>query len=579
MAINDRLADLVQEIEELLRNVRLDCHKACLRGTAEDTRRVQNNLKEYQECVADDIERREWSLQSLNQQLKDQRQAARQLKDQLMLLQDALDDREGEVQRLNQQLIDGQVATQARAEEAYKQGKSDGFVDGKRARERPRAPSPHQATTAGEELIIRARAGADEAFAAHDFTTASGGLRQAKRCIELLPADRRRIYDDVRLHYQMAVCEAYVEDMSASKTSLETFLNNSAAFNNCDEMLYVAHVQHLLAQIHVAEDNVPTAVALCQEADRTRRTLLPESSNQRDQSTALMARLYELQGNGEAGSILRNGIVSEADREALRKCYGKLRAIKDQSNATQRPSAATFPATELLPVWNMKSRSATRRTNDRQKASSSQTALAVDLATRDRWLSQLDIQPSPYHMATSLKEALRSGKVDLVRSVLRAERNVPTPALHMVALFGDVQIAKLLLDKGMDVNGTCTVKSAKAGEHTVHGVTPMHCAIGAQHNDMIKLLASRGGSFLMAPASSGHRTSAPPLWLISKRWLDMTCKDDAASVVAVLKTMEESGWNVQAKLNKDGDSMATRAGKELNDRQALKRAVLGFLRS
>lgn len=104
----------------------------------------------------------------------------------------------------------------------------------------------------------------------------------------------------------------------------------------------------------------------------------------------------------------------------------------------------------------------------------------------------------------------------------------------------------------------------------------MHLAIGAQHGDMVRYLHSVGGSFLASDAGKGNRSSAPPLWLISKKWLNLV-GDDLNSVVSVLRTTKKLGWNTDAGLNECGDTMRGLIRKHLSGRIEVQSAVLAEL--
>lgn len=200
----------------------------------------------------------------------------------------------------------------------------------------------------------------------------------------------------------------------------------------------------------------------------------------------------------------------------------------------------------------------------------------IDVMLRQSWLNNLMLTPTTAStMSSSLKKALILGDKQTVASVLAREPLIGAPALHMAALFGDVEVAKLLVARGVPVNGICDAQSEKFGQ-LVHGVTPMHLAIGAQHGDMVRYLHSVGGTFFASDAGRGKRSSAPPLWLISKRWLNMV-GDDPKRIVSILRTMKKLGWNTNASLNEGGDTMRSLARKNLSGRIELQSAVLAEL--
>lgn len=66
-------------------------------------------------------------------------------------------------------------------------------------------------------------------------------------------------------------------------------------------------------------------------------------------------------------------------------------------------------------------------------------------------------------MSSSRKKALIFGDKQTIASVLAREPLVGASALHRAALFGDVQVAKLLVARGLPVNGLCNAQSEQPG--------------------------------------------------------------------------------------------------------------------
>ncbi|KAM3417475.1 hypothetical protein BST61_g5719 [Cercospora zeina] len=174
-----------------------------------------------------------------------------------------------------------------------------------------------------------------------------------------------------------------------------------------------------------------------------------------------------------------------------------------------------------------------------------------------------------------LLQALVHNDKPSVSRLLAASPQVGAPALHIAALFGDVDFAKSLLARGASVNEVCDARSEHSGR-ALNGVTPMHLAIAAQRPDMIRFLRYAGGSFSAPRLRSGQRTTAPPLWLVCCRFLNMF-GDDTAKVIGVLRLLKQLGWNKHNELNCKNEDMRMVVWRELGGRVELRNAILAEL--
>ncbi|PPJ51113.1 hypothetical protein CBER1_07908 [Cercospora berteroae] len=194
---------------------------------------------------------------------------------------------------------------------------------------------------------------------------------------------------------------------------------------------------------------------------------------------------------------------------------------------------------------------------------------------RQAWLNCLNLTSTAGStISSSLQEALVHSDKQSASCLLAADAQVGAPALHMAALFGDVELVKFLIARGAAVNEPCDASSEKSGR-SVHGVTPMHLAVATQNEEMIRYLHHTGGKFTR-PHLRHQRTTAPPLWLVSSRWLNMF-GEDTAKVVSVLKLLKELGWDKGDKLNRKHENMRTIVQRELKGRPVLQKAILAEL--
>lgn len=121
-------------------------------------------------------------------------------------------------------------------------------------------------------------------------------------------------------------------------------------------------------------------------------------------------------------------------------------------------------------------------------------------------------------------------------SLLRRGRSERVTALHFAALFGEIDMAKRLLDAQFDVN------EIPFGYST--SLTPLHFAIGARQVLMVEFLLTHGA-----------RPSGPDTWstlagqLLSRAWLMKTMSEAERQfvplrIIAILAILLRHGWNL-----------------------------------
>lgn len=527
------------------------------------------------------LEQSDEEILSLRQRVDSERQARIKVQQREQGLLERIKARDDEIKEQAASIRKLEDNVQAAKEKYYDKGFKDG-VEAERNQQK-------QPDSDFEELIRRQLDRGNDMFTNKDFHGASILLQQADDNIKFLPTTRWQLFDMAKLRYQIAICGAYVKDLTACKESLTSFIQ-FATFNTREEMLHLAHAQHLLAQVYIGQNRLQDAqIASRRASDLRRQAKLPPTDNLRYQSIALSARVVELLGQGDA-SILRDAIYDSSARQSLKEAYSRLKPLQSGNNAKNESYILTDPASELLPIWTMKIKSkqpdaipnnssTNKGGNTKGPTTKPPHPPTLDPLKRGEWLNSLKLtNPTNERLDPSLDQAIRSGDVQKVSQILITSRPRPVaPALHMAALFNEADIAKLLIQHGASVFEICEAESET--HKPIHGVLPMHCAIGAQNDEMIRLLKDKGADFkaTTTPVNKRHRVSAPPLWLISDRWLRTTGKDDAASVLRILATMKELGWSKRDKLNEDGDRMAELVEKLKTSRPQLRRAVLEFL--
>ena len=138
---------------------------------------------------------------------------------------------------------------------------------------------------------------------------------------------------------------------------------------------------------------------------------------------------------------------------------------------------------------------------------------------------------------------MRSYKATVKR--LAASRSPHDKALHIAALVGEVEIAKVLLDAGCQPNrgyALYKITNGRSKPKVHHScVLPLHFAIAAQHLEMIGLLQQRTDSFHTPTGSKNDNlhSCAPARWVLLEDWLRLVgCSDpiDAIKVVDTLRS-------------------------------------------
>ncbi|KAF7191761.1 hypothetical protein HII31_06806 [Pseudocercospora fuligena] len=559
--VNDYNIELLGKDDELSKRLReLEQERSARRAASRVAEQRQQTIDQQQKTILDQHK----MIKSHEQTILDQHKTVKSHEQSIKALQDAL------------------TKERKNGEDQYQRGYKKGFAEGDKAGGRD----------VNEVVTQSSLDEGFQAFNAKNYKSARRDLLSAKAGIDKMAADRARRFETSRLHYALAVSGAYVEEIEQAKSALTAFLRHNSASANDEELLQIAHVQHLLAQICIGLGNIPEAIAACDSAYQTRERKLAPTHNWLHQTMTLRALIFEYQKQSGSARALRR-IVPDQTRDTLQQLYGALRPLDKSASRGNQLVAQPSPASQLLPVWLMAKVKAVplqpskpAPTTPGKQQSSKPTQFpptpprtpVVDMKSRDALLTELNLTTNPgQELSWRMKQAIITGNQRDVASRIDNGDHVVPPALHLAALFNELEIAKMLVERGnANVNGQCTCNSSKPGK-SVYGVTPMHLAIGARNVKMIQYLAKNGGNFGRQAAGAGQRFSAPPLWLLNERWLSKPGNAEPQKVVTVLATMKDCGWDTYARLNEDGQTMKDLAKKNLASRTALQGAVLQFL--
>ena len=246
-------------------------------------------------------------------------------------------------------------------------------------------------------------------------------------------------------------------------------------------------------------DEIDKAETCCQKS--VHNTPDNEPANRRD-SKALLIRNYELQGKDVASVQALADSFPDADRGDLWPKYSYL-----------------WPG-----AWGDHNLPPKR---------------GLQKVVRRRWLNALELSTRE----AALGDAITSGDLEATK-VLLASTASTEKALHVAALFGETEIAKLLIEKGSKSDDTCKTAKLSKGDTRSHShnhcVTPLHLAIAAQQHDMIRLLDNDSACWDEQETwVSGSRVviSAPPRWLFFEEWLRLIGCTDPMEVVRTVDTL------------------------------------------
>lgn len=148
--------------------------------------------------------------------------------------------------------------------------------------------------------------------------------------------------------------------------------------------------------------------------------------------------------------------------------------------------------------------------------------------------------------------SLLTRKNDFWRSKLRKRvRPERVTALHFAALFGEIDMTRLLLGSGFNIN------EAPYGYTT--SLTPLKFAIGARQVDMVEFLIANGA-----------KPSEPDSWstlagqLMNRSWLKKTISEAEKEyvpnrIIAILRILLKYGWDVNTPFETSGGTVLHQA--------------------
>lgn len=457
------------------------------------------------------------------------------------------------------------------------------------------------------ELIDAALDTGSKAFEAQEWAEAELILQEAVEMSLNLPKEQIPIHDAFEVQGKLAICAYYKKEIYQAQQLL-LGVTQSATQNEAQQ-IQSAHCSHLLSQVYLRSGQAERARETCDGALQARRRLLGKQNVSTFESLALMshisgvfdnrarAKLYlamipevhrlaalkavelSLQMPTEASNINvpLTPPLSEASDNMSVKRYDSVDGI---SQTVSRPPASRpnscnpqSPSTASRPPQASVNRSAslvsehdrhyhsevlTARIHSRRKIEGEEKPFVSKKLSRKDILERVGCQPRDDIEEAVCKpdsialEALIAKKKSSWRSKFRtsgpAER---VTALHFAALFGEVDMARRLIEAGYRVN------------EVPYGYTsclsPLKFAVGARQAAMVDLLLAHG-----ARPTQNETWSGIAGQLLNRSWLmktlSVTDLDQASeSMVAVLRSLLKHGWAVNAPIDTSGRTILHQA--------------------
>lgn len=405
------------------------------------------------------------------------------------------------------------------------------------------------------------------------YQTASQTFQQAQRLLDSFTPERRKRFNVDEIAYYFAACSAQDSalELAARKARLVRFTTtyrNSQHLHSSQQ----AHANHLLAQLHVQSGDLSSAEASA-NTSAVYTMKLPYEDQRRCEQHALAMRINDLKGDGEIVNAVLAKRIPSAWREWFKGKYAPLQP-KGAKQAPSEPLSRPPEGIARAPTWSIP---------QLVEKVSPPTELHPNASTRESWLQELNIDVRADYRAA----IARSDKGE-VQKLLRANKTA-SGALHVAALFNEVEIAKILLEAGSNINATCRMvrltENPARPDGWVYTLTPLHVAIGAHQREMVRFLKQQGASLGIPQRSSQdpHKAPmAPARFLLSKGWLRMSRCEDVKEVAATLDvlTAQPGPWDINARLNERERTKPKRTlmdfAKELDD-GVFKKAVVDLL--
>lgn len=460
---------------------------------------------------------------------------------------------------------------------------------------------------------------AREAFEAQEYGEADSHLQAAVETIEQLSPESRNLCNPRELQYLLAACTFHLKSTAEAEAALVALLGMPGAAGRVEAIDLEAG--HLLSQVYVRQSKLNLAKTTCHDAVKGRWKLLGDKDPSYYESLALLSTIYQLQGNPQKSKMYAS-MVDVQSRSLLLAKFDDLLPPSEsrKASSTALPLAETqrfamnSKRTESEPVVapqrnieridrpldafrQQPSLAAPAAEWASLRSMPSVTSLATlptvhsvtsrpsqhDTPASRRWkLRQLGIAPGD-----ELQEAIVDGDMEHANRLSVQYNSRPsggskhTTALHLAALFGELELAQTLLPNNQSqVNQSCKIPYSFGGK-----ATPLHFAIAGRHTSMIRLLVANGATFnpprqkskFGFSKSSLEAESYPVAVITLKRWLHLESAAEFQEYIEVVRTLLSLGWDINSPVDSISRTLLHMAVRLTQDRLEYRKALVSFL--
>jgi tetratricopeptide (TPR) repeat protein len=428
-----------------------------------------------------------------------------------------------------------------------------------------------------EELKVKALIEAGRSsFEKGLYNEAENSFQEARSCLEHLSSASFKKLKGHEVAYYVAACVVYNQELDETAKKRELAGVVETAENDGSVMLLkLAHAYHLLSQLHIQLGALDKANAYCSTAYSFTSTVSKDDPRHYE-PIALWIRICQLQGKGTTTIDPLAKQFPERWRAWFQTRYSYLWPVGTEEVTSNPPRPETPEGVEKSATWAVPA--APENPPDPIRP--------VDKDTRRRWLKEFQLDK----VDKAFRDAIIDSNERRVKDLVTVGK-MSKKSLHLAALFGEVEIARILIESGRGVDEVC--RTAKLGQDAklrrrqrrADGyniwVTPMHLAIGAQQQGMIRLLAQYRAR-LGIPSTNKRedperRATAPPRWLLGKEVLRLIECREAQDVIQTVVSLTNVQWNINDGLDHEGRTMLDFAHELEDDRFGFKSAVISRL--
>ncbi|KAK5122841.1 hypothetical protein LTR85_003756 [Meristemomyces frigidus] len=361
-----------------------------------------------------------------------------------------------------------------------------------------------------------------QAYAQGQWREADASLQEALDLLQRLPTQLCKSYDVFDLQHKLAVCAYHTEEPAFVEEALASLVRELPQSD--DQRRVVCDARHMLAHVYIRMGKLDLAETACETALKGRLRLLGEEHDSTLTSLALMSRVYQLLGKPARANLYKSMIPAPqraslvAATESL-DVEGSLAEPSSTSGSSAPRPEATGAESEYEGRWLTKLKLRSKTTLEHlicvdnldiamtslqvgtssalpKRYSSTRKGLSICKRCSREIKNMLRYQCSscsfltfrwnlcaPCFECSSHKHPknhfVPNHDIKPLASAFGFSQDDGTPtALHFAALFGDVELAQTLIERGFSLE--CYFNSRK--------YTPLGLAVLARRTPMVELI-------------------------------------------------------------------------------------------